>query len=411
MTSNGSLPAEVFVSNGMGVDSIAWLTAVLRGDIPVDFEIPRMVVGSAMTGDESKRTRWAMETFALPLMRKHNVRYVQMARGGWSQEDGVEVLSDSRQTTRMVMRGKVTLSESAAAAGTIPQQSNRNCSYAFKGWVLDTWLAAEYGETQRRHVVGFAAEETGRAARDDGYSRNTPGKVPWYPLIELDWDRDQCLRYLWDVYGIEWPRSCCGFCPFQAGPDIGRMAARWQAEPEQAATALRLELPALALNPRMRLFGDLSAGDAARRFGLGDVVDQVRAELAAKPAAIYEIRRVYRRAGDKRHPSGKGRGWVLGEDPYAKSNDVWRSLRQVWGGGTLDQAHTWLTAMQDLIGGQIDHEGRLWLKREAGPMYPDTEHYFAIAPDGIADKQREAFPEMWEWVGGLDLDRQEALPI
>lgn len=406
-------PRLVVQTMGMGVDSAAWLTAVLRGDIARDFELADLVVVTAMTGDESDRTRRYMETYLLPLMREHSIRYVQLARAGWSETEGVEVLSDSRVTEKMVMRGRVALSDEALRAGTIPQQSNRQCSYRFKGWVLDTWLAAEFGDTPRRHVVGFAAEETGRAARDDGYSRGVVGKVPWYPLIELDWDRTACLAYLARAYGLadgdEWPRSCCGFCPFQAGPDIARMGQRWQAEPQQAATAVRMEAPALALNPRMKLFGTLSAAEAAHRFGLGHVVDQVRAELADRPAAIYEVRRVYRRAGDKRNPAGVGNGWILGPDKYAKGNDVWRSLRNVWAGGTLSDARAELAAMRDRVGGELDADGRLWVKREAGPAYPDTEHYYAIAPAGIADKERDAFAEMWDWVAAQTLEQQGSL--
>lgn len=415
--STQTAPRLVVQTNGMGVDSAAWLTAVLRGDIAIDFDLADLVVVTAMTGDESERTRWAMETFLLPLMRQHNIRYVQLARAGWSETDGVAVLSDSRTTERMVMRGKVSLSMEAERAGTIPQQSNRVCSYRFKGWVLDTWLSAELGETPRRHMVGFAAEETGRARRDDGYSRLVPGKVPWYPLIELGWDREQCLSYLFDVYGIEWPRSCCGFCPFQAGPDMPRMAERWRAEPSQARTAVRLEATAMALNPRMRLFGDRSAADLARSFGMSGTVDEALGDLDDMPARIYEVCRIYRRRGDRRGPGGAG--WVLGPDPADKGTDVWRALRnlgedRMWGAGmprTRRAALDMLRRIQTLVGGELemtDVGGRLWFQRAAAP-YPCTEHYIAVTIAGIADKERTAFTDLWDFTSSVDVPRQTDL--
>jgi hypothetical protein len=202
----------------------------------------------------------------------------------------------------MVMRGPVALSEEMFRAGTIPQQSNRKCSQKWKGWVLDRWADLEYDGAAHRHVVGFAAEETGRRDRDEGYAQAAPGKQSWYPLIEHGWDRQRCLDALSNWFGIEWPRSCCGFCPFQAGPDVARMRHRWNAEPEQARTAVAMERNARALNPRMTLFGRRSAVDVARTFGLGAAVEQAAADLDARPAALYDVRRIYRRRGDRRTP-------------------------------------------------------------------------------------------------------------
>lgn len=192
----------VMQTHGMGVDSAAWLTAVLRGDMPAGFDLADLIVVTAMTGDESRRTRWAMETFMLPLMRRHKVRYVQVARAGRSESEGIVVLADTRAPTRMHMRGPERLSEEMFRAGTIPQVSSRHCSYRFKGWVLDRWAAGEYGDAPRRHVVGFAAEERRRIERDRTYT--SQARTPWYPLADdWGWDRNRCLDYLHSVYGIE----------------------------------------------------------------------------------------------------------------------------------------------------------------------------------------------------------------
>lgn len=431
---------QITVSNGMGVDSAALLTrwllepdsravwdlapAVLdkKGNVVEPaaqgcarpFELEDLTVVTAMTGNESERTQWAMETYLLPLMRAHGVRYVQVARVSESESDGIEVLSDSRATERMVMRGRITLEDEMLTAGTIPQVSNRICSYRFKGWVLDTWAEQEYAGAPRFHVVGYAAEETGRRDRDQVYAVASAGKTPLYPLItDWGWDRERCLAYLRDIYGFEWPRSCCGFCPFQAGPDIARLGQRWTAEPDQARTAVAMEANALALNPRMRLFGDRSAADVARSFGLGDVVEAAADELAAKPAALYEVRRVYRRDGDRR--GRNGRGWVLGPDPEAKATKgsaVWRSLRTVAAGDRAAMVAQLLNEHAER-GGELEMAGgvaRLWLDR-AGAPYPALEHYLVVGVAGVPDKERDAFEELWTYVDALGLPRQGDLLI
>src|SRR5437764_9649489 len=109
--------------------------------------------------------------------------------------------------------------------------------------------------------------------------RGTPGRCPascpgTRLSIEAGWDRQRCLDFLREVYGIEWPRSCCGFCPFSAGPDLPRLRQRWRREPDQARLAVAMERNARAFNPRMVLFGDRSAEELARAFGLDAAVEQ-----------------------------------------------------------------------------------------------------------------------------------------
>ncbi|MEU1811729.1 hypothetical protein [Micromonospora aurantiaca (nom. illeg.)] len=403
---------RVTQTHGMGVDSAAWLSGVLRGELPFGHDLADLTVVTAMVGDESAATAAAMTAHMLPLMRAHGVRYVQVARASMRDEDGIVVLSDTHPSDpsrrpdpyRMVMRGAVALSEELYAAGTIPQLASRTCSHKWKGWVLDRWAEQEYDGAPRRHVVGFAAEETRRRDRDEGYSLASPGKQPWYPLIEAGWDRERCLAELRRWYGIEWPRSCCGFCPYQAGPDIARMIHRWSAEPAQVRAAVSLERNARAINPRMMLFGDRSAEQVARRAGLGDAVAQAAADLDARPAELYEVRRIYRRRGDRRDSTG--RSWVLGPDPADKGRDVWRSLRAIAAGSRAEMLEL-LAAQQATRGGTIetvDGAPRLVLQR-AAPPYPATEFYLAVAVAG-ATKQRPAFDELWRWVHHLDLPRQ-----
>lgn len=407
----------VTLSLGMGVDSAAlltrWLLDPASRTVPdaktgelVPFTPDRLVCVTAMTGDEYAATAHTMEQYLLPLMERAGVRYVQVARASQSDSDGIMILSDSTGTRLMHMRGPWRLSDELTAAGTVPQVSSgrRLCSYRAKGWVLDQWAAQEYAGAQRVHVIGFAAEETGRAKRDSSYTQAC--RTPDYPLIRWGWDRDRCAAYLADVYAspTPWPRSCCGYCPFQAGPDIARLRERWTADPDAAVQALTLEAVALALNPRMALFGDRTARQVAEGFGLGGLARLSDARVAAMPAALYEVRRVFRRAGDRR--SDDGRGWLLGSDPYAKGQ-VWRSLRRLPLRASDRQGLVDALRRQADTGELEDSAGgvRLWFERARAP-YPATERYLVVAPAGIEDKQRPGFEGLWTHAQQLCLPRQ-----
>jgi hypothetical protein len=128
----------------------------------------------------------------------------------------------------------------------------------------------------------------------------------------------------------------------------------------------------------MMLFRDRSAEDVALSFGLTDAVDQANGELDARSAAVYEVRRIFRRRGDRR---GRfGRGWALGPDPWDKGTDVWRSLRALATGSRAAMVER-LGVLHADRGGEVAvsaREARLWFERATAP-YPSTEHYLHLA--------------------------------
>lgn len=373
----------------MGVDSSALLTRWLLEPATRDFRLDDLVVASAMTSDEYPATRQLMEDHLLPLMAQHQVRYVQLARAGQSDTDGYEVLSDSRQTTHMIMEGtRWRLRYELFTAGTVPQVASgkRLCSFRAKGQILDWWAADEFGGTPYRHVIGFAADEMKRAVRDTSYT--TAARDPDYPLISWGWDRQSCLTYLRDVFGVTWSRSCCGFCPFQAGREVELLYERWRQNPAAADRALRMEFLSVALNPRSTLFGrKRSARQVAIHAGLRDLVHAVDEDLATVPWAVYRVRRAYPARKLDRAKASVPANW----DPYAKGQAS-RSLRTLTV-GTCEQARTVVSA----LGGQPEgdhHLVRAWIHR-AGPPYPSREEFLVAAPAGVPDKTGPAFSTVW----------------
>lgn len=368
-------PPATVLSMGMGVDSVAIAARWLREPDSRDFDLADLILLTAMTGNEYAATAELMRRHLLPELAAARVRYVQVARAGQSSKDGIVVLDDTRTPTRMHMRGPWSLSDELEATGTVPQivSGRRLCSYRAKGEVLDAWIAAELHHQPYVHCIGFAAEETKRVARDSSYT--TLSRTARYPLVEWGWDRRACEGYLLRIYGTRWPRSCCGYCPFQIG-DLGGLVARWRREPALATQALRLEYAALALNPRSALFGGRTAHDLAAAHGLHEALARQEAYLAAASWGLYRVRRIYHpRKGD---PTAKGPGW-----------------RSVACEGTGDR-DTIRAQVLALPGAVVDEHGiaRQW-RRHATAPYPAGEEMIVAAPDHVGDKQRPGFEAAW----------------
>ena len=96
---------QTILSYGMGVESTAILIRWLESAPVRPCRLDELIVITAHTGDEYADTYRDVETYVLPLLRRHRIRYVQVARGGSSQTDGIVVLSDSRETETLFWDG------------------------------------------------------------------------------------------------------------------------------------------------------------------------------------------------------------------------------------------------------------------------------------------------------------------
>src|SRR3954447_22508634 len=109
---------KVILNLGMGVDSSVIAHRWLTDPTSRDFNLADLVVVTAMTGNEFPDTRRVVEAHLLPLFCRHAVRYVQLARNGHFEKDGITVLSDSRAPERLYLEGMYTLGQELTAAGT-----------------------------------------------------------------------------------------------------------------------------------------------------------------------------------------------------------------------------------------------------------------------------------------------------
>lgn len=371
---------KVLLSYGLGVDSTAILLRWLLDPSSRDFDLKDLIVLTAMVGDEFMDEKRLIERHVLPRMREAGVRYVQVARGGARDQDGILVLSDTRSPDRLHLQGGPRrLSHEMTEAGTVPQVAGgkRRCSLKFKGWPLDRWIGEEFNFKRFRHVMGFEVNETTRVQRDRSYSKVE--RQSEYPLVDWGWNREACLDYIERVTGERWVKSCCTFCPFASGKKEDRKGGRlpqpvldrFNASPEDAAAAGLLEVVALALNPRMKLYGKRSLVDAIEKTPLPQALAVLTARLASVEWGIYEVRRVY---------IAKGRAL--------------RSIRLVTTGthaamgARLAQSGTPLPGAMGVA--------RVYLAERVEGTYPTTEHLLALCPALPKDKELPRFEAEWQ---------------
>jgi hypothetical protein len=381
MTEAGDDRRPAVLSYGLGVDSTAillrWLELGVADLGPETVPLDDIVVITAMTGDEFADTVNAVTAHVLPRLAAAGVRYVQVARNGPAQGDGITVLADSRHQMPLHAAGSGwPLSAELVRAGSLPQiaSGRRLCSQKFKGWPLDTWLSAELAGRPYYHVMGFNADECRRSERDASYS--TPARHSRYPLIAWGWGRADCERYLAQLTGVEWPKSCCSYCPFA----VDHHLARYRKFPERAAQAMFLERVSLAMNPRMTLFANNSVETLVTADANRAALEQLQTLLDVEHA-VYQVRRVYRAKGLAA-----------------------RSVTTLMAGSRA-AATAWLTLQSERADGanEVEHGAdgqlsRLWLRRRATATYPSAEEFLVVAPHVVADKQRIGFGAQWEAV-------------
>lgn len=116
--------------------------------------LDRTAVLYMATGSEWPETRLLADEFMIPLLRKSGVRFVQLARNGHLQADGVTILDDSRQPEQLFARGSWTLWDDQESVGTVPQVAGtRKCSLWAKGDVGDWWLKQVFGGRPFRQMT------------------------------------------------------------------------------------------------------------------------------------------------------------------------------------------------------------------------------------------------------------------
>lgn len=109
-------------------------------------------------------------------------------------------------------------------AFTLDEQGNggllrRQCTERFKIAPIRR-LLRELGATAKSPVAMWLGISTDEAIRCK--DSNVKYAVHRWPLIEIGWNRDQCLEYLTNA-GITPTKSACVFCPYHSGSEWKRI--------------------------------------------------------------------------------------------------------------------------------------------------------------------------------------------
>uniref|UniRef100_UPI003F496205 hypothetical protein n=1 Tax=Nonomuraea sp. CA-251285 TaxID=3240002 RepID=UPI003F496205 len=382
----------VLFSYGMGVDSTAILLRWILEPWTAPFPLKKIIVLIAQTGDEWPLTGLLVEKYVFPLLRRHGIRTVQVARKTASQVDGIAVLADTHQPIECHLEGAYKLSDEMFAAGTVPQTGGaRLCSAKAKGWPLDQFTA---GLTQGRpylHVIGFEANELSRVKKDR--EEGPSNRIPSYPLVDWGWDRKRCEDYIREVLGVEWVKSACSFCPFALGSIAGRKRtlARFIEHPREGMHALLMEWSAVALNPNMGLMrGDRVYDALADVPGGPELLERFQDYLNELPHAVWEVRRVLR---------------PRKAEPEKMANAV-RSVRKLAEGTRrdMDAELARLSVVRDvrIVTDPDNGMGRVWQEKRKyrlgpyRPFFPSREHMLVVGPAVAIDKTNDEFNTAWQ---------------
>lgn len=317
------MTTQVVLSEGLGVESTAILVRWIMEPETRPCDLKDLIVITAMTGDEYPDTKRDFETHVLPLLKQHGVRYVQVARAGHLEADGIVILDDSRAPEMLFVDGKYKLSDELALAGTLPQSGGEHrCAQKFKAFVIEKWLEDNiYAADEIHHAFGYNADETKRVAKSqDAIARRNEGATPVvfgfnseepkraaraaeydtqkrvgvYPLVEWGWNRQACFDYLQKHFGIIWKKSCCSYCPFVNLSKEGALD-RMKEFPAEVAKALLLERVSLSLNHRSTLYSTKALIDVA----IANDMDQARKDferaISGMQWALYRVRRIYKK--------------------------------------------------------------------------------------------------------------------
>lgn len=390
---SGDPPIPYVWSYGMGAESTAgihrMLTDLAARPAALEPDFANLVVLIAQTGDEWSTTGALVEEHILPLLCRHRVRVVEVARAGPSAKDGVAVLQDSREPQRLHLDGAYKLSVEHRHTGTQPQLGGvRKCSLKAKGAPLDAWRAAELGDARYFHAVGFNRDEETRVARDRSYAMGGR-RLPVYPVYEWGWSRQDCVEHLLRAFGVVWPKSCCRQCPFagcgQGWPD---QLARFRALPGEAVQHVVDEYVCLALNPRSGLFGPgRSLTSRLRRDGAGEVVDLAVARMVRVPWAVYRVRRCYSAPASAFRSVER----LLIADRQCVGEILHQAARLVHSPVVRDAVIPGSPRRH----ADTDVHSRLWLRQRSGSTYPQIEEFYVPAPAQALDKTTTGFRTAW----------------
>lgn len=180
------------VSFGGGVNGVAMLIAMVRsGDRPD-------AILFADTGGEREESYQYIEYFSK-----------------WLQSKGFPPVTFVTYKTKHGKR--VTLEQECLKAKSLPSIAYgfKTCSQKHKIFPQEKWIKSQFGKESITWYIGFDFNESRRIKENP-----TKHYTNKYPLIELEWTREQCIEEI-RKEGLKIPhKTSCFFCPNMKKPEI-----------------------------------------------------------------------------------------------------------------------------------------------------------------------------------------------
>jgi hypothetical protein len=400
----------VVLSWGMGVESTAIFMRWVNEPKSRDFDLEDLIVIVSQTGDEYPDTKVLAEKHFLPMVRKHNIRFVEVARGGHLEKDGIVIMQDTRQPREIHIDGTYPggtyykLSDELRVNGTVPQFGGEHkCALKFKAFVIETWLKQNlYDQAEIHHAFGYNSEEASRiAASEEGIKARNEGQTPiafgfnadetdrierskeynssirigLYPLEKWKWNREACHEYIKSVVGNRWEKSACVYCPFNACTP--EKVERMKRFPVNVAAGVMLEHVSLSMNPRGTLYAKGALIDILQKDGAKEILDAYNRKLNKMTWGLYRVRRVYSAKGKADRCVEK-----LETGPRDKMEE--RLLKAARAGKLEVVTKRAITYV--------------YTKVRVEDQYPAVEDFFVAAPAVVETKARygvERFERLW----------------
>lgn len=237
-------------SFGGGVQSVAALVLAAQGRIAYDTFL------FANVGDDSEypETMTYLREVAMPYAANHGLNLIELrkTRKDGSSETLWEKLHRTERSVDIPMR------MSNGAPG------NRSCTADFKIKVVSKWMRQNGATRDKPGIVGIGISV-------DEIQRMKPSQLAHirndHPLIELELNRQDCVKVISDAGLPVPPKSSCFFCPFHN-------TRAWQelsdSHPELFARAVGLER---LINERLARRGKDPIWMSSKLRPLDDVVN------------------------------------------------------------------------------------------------------------------------------------------
>jgi hypothetical protein len=207
------------VAFGGGVDSTAMILGLHEKGLPID------LILFADTGGERPETYAHIENFSK-----------------WLVDNGLPSITIVKRTRK---DGSLeTLEQECHRRNNLPSIAYgfKSCSQKHKiapqDKFLNSWQRAiDWWKTGSKCVkyIGYDAGESHRA--DNAAKRDDPKYTYKYPLIEWQWEREDCLKIV-AKYGFKVGKSACFFCPSSRPKEIIDLHEK---HPDLAQRALDIE--------------------------------------------------------------------------------------------------------------------------------------------------------------------------